>query len=293
MRKPLDFLLIGAQKAGTTTLHGYLARYHGVFVPAIKENDYFLREELYRGGESYLARFFDEAPLDAVWGAAQVQLMYFPECVARIREYNPRIKVIAVLRDPVRRAYSAYWFARQRGTETCATFEEALAREADRAKGTFQERAELTYLAHGHYADQLRAYYAAFGADGVRVVLTEELGREPVRLMRDLAGWLGLRADPAWQVPRGRMNESGMPRIRWLTRFLVSERVKVRVRAVTGAGLRLWVRRRLLLPLLARNTVPFRYPPMLAETERRLAGYYAGHNAALRQLTGRDLPEWL
>jgi len=226
-----------------------------------------------------------------VWGGAQAQLMYFEDCVARIKAHNPGMKIVAVLRNPIDRAYSAYWFARYRKTETAETFEEALAREPQRLRGTFQERAEFAYLAHGHYAGQLQPFRAAFGAEKVHCVLSDLLGKDPAAVVADVAAWLGASA-PDEGISYARANESGMARVGWIPWLLNQDRLSALARRLTPDALRLNLRKYVLDPLLRANTRPFRYPPMRPETRARLVEYFRPHNEALAELLGRALPGW-
>ena len=158
MSPTVDFWIAGAQKAGTTTLFDILAEHPDAFVPRAKEIHYFSSDEFHPQGPSYLDPFYADAPEAALLGGAYVHTMFFPESAARMHAHNPAMKVLAVLRNPIDRAYSAFWFARRNGWEPAETFEEALALEPTRAEGTLTERTELTYVRHGYYAEQLAVF---------------------------------------------------------------------------------------------------------------------------------------
>ena len=154
----INFFIIGAAKSGTTSLFEYLRQHPDIFLPLVKENRFFLEDDFYKQGDSFLGNFYNDLQNEQVIGGACAEYLYFPHTGQRIAEYNQRIRLITVLRNPIDLAYSAYWFARTNGWESCGTFEEALKNELARSKGSFIEKAALTYLGHGHYYDQLKRW---------------------------------------------------------------------------------------------------------------------------------------
>ncbi len=292
--RKLDFLIIGAQKAGTTALFEYLGQHRDIFIPAMKEIHYFTRDEFYEQGDSYLSTFYDRAKAGHVLGGAYAHLMFFPEAAQRVREHNACMKLIAILRNPIDRAYSAYWFARRTGWENSSTFEEALEKEAIRAKGTYHERTELTYLAHGHYSEQLRRFLREFGRDQLRVLLTEDLEDTAARSMTAILEWLGVSPDLSGINLNRKVNVSGMPRFPFLQRLLRSDdsRLQRTIRRYTSPRLRYYIMRYVRRPLLTKNIRPYRYPPMDPNMRAQLADHFAPLNAELAGLIGRDLSHW-
>src|SRR5580765_4385092 len=113
MNRAIDFAIIGAQKAGTTALYEYLGAHQDVFVPAVKEVPYFVKDDVYEKGEKYLDVIYREYRGEPIVGIAHVRLMCRPESVDRLLAHNSAMRCIAVLRDPVTRAYSSYWYARR------------------------------------------------------------------------------------------------------------------------------------------------------------------------------------
>lgn len=289
----MDFMIIGAPKAGTTSLCDYLAQHPDLFLPALKENHFFARDEFYRQGEKYLDAFYGDLGAEELVGGAHVHLMLLSYTAERIRGYNPSMKTIAVLRNPIDRAYSAYWFSRMRGTESSKTFEMALEREQVRQNGSYQERVELAYLQSGMYCDQLTVYMKTFGHDNVFVVLTENLRDHAGQIVKDILVWLG--ADPGRGLidTNKQSNLSGKARFPWVQKQLCRTAWYKRFyRRITSPGIRRTVRERVIEPVIMRNIRRFRYPPMRPETRARLAEYYAPHNRKLSDLLGRDLSHW-
>ncbi|TNE91162.1 MAG: hypothetical protein EP330_05820 [Deltaproteobacteria bacterium] len=284
--------IIGAQKCGTTTVFDWLDQHPDVYVPDTKEIHFFAREEFWKQGPGYLANFYAGLGDEAAIAGAYVHTMYFPESVARMHSYNPSMKLIAVLRDPVSRAYSAYWYARKNGWETLPTFELALEAEDARARGSRQEQAELTYLRHGYYAEQLRPWRDTFGAEQLRVIETGAIRSRPAEVLADLCAWIGVDERFAFDTSE-RSNTSAMPRFPRIHRALLSDNAfKRAVRRYTSPRLRLAIQRKVISRILKRNQRPFTYPPILPETRERLAEHFAPHNAALADEFGVDVSRW-
>ena len=204
------FLVLGAQKAGTTSLHRYLSEDPAVLRASPKEVRYFSRT-YDRGDRWYRAQF----PLRArrvlgrlqvgVWpavGEASPQYLFHPLAPARVHAFDPLMKLIAVLRDPVDRAYSQYQMQLRWGYEH-GSFEDALALEeaeldAELAKfyddppvyTTLVNR--ISYVARGRYAEQLERWLEFFPREQLLVLVSEELVTEPEEAMSSVARFLGI-----------------------------------------------------------------------------------------------------
>ena len=170
-----DFLIVGAQRGGTTSLYHYLSAHPQISASVIKEIHYF---DLYYGcGENwYKAHFAPPWWLNvrgALTGEATPYYLYTPAAAARVAALIPDVRLVVLLREPVRRAYSQYHMAVQQGTETYS-FSEAVEREADRLQAerdTLGEEAAYakgwshrhhSYVSRGHYAEQLATWFEHF-----------------------------------------------------------------------------------------------------------------------------------
>lgn len=293
MQRKIDFFIIGAPKCGTTSLFDYLRQHPEVFLPQAKENRFFVEDEYYEQGEQFLNSFYKGLRSERVVGGALTELMHCHYAAERLYKYNSQFKLIAMLRNPIDRAYSEYWFARRNGWERCKTFEEALEKEPARRNGNYVEKASLAYLAHGHYYEQLDRYLQIFGRSNLFVILTEDLNSRADEVVRSILMWLGVEPDCSTINLAKRSNEAGMPRSMWLQRTLMSydARYKRFAKKITTPEMR-YILNRLIERLLRKNLQPFTYPPMQPATRVRLVDYFAPHNRKLSQLIGRDLSHW-
>ena len=187
--RPLpDFLIVGAQKAGTTALYAYLRRHPGITGPRWKEVSYFDRHYS-RGRAWYRGNFPVWASSGRIVGEASPSYLFHPQAPERAAALVPDAKLIAILRDPVERAYSQYQHAVDFGREPLS-FEDALGQEEARMAGELERMHadpgyfshawwNYTYLARGLYAEQLEHWAAAFPAAQLLVLANEELSEQP------------------------------------------------------------------------------------------------------------------
>lgn len=201
-RRLPDFVVIGAQKSGTTTLFDHLARHPDVRPSATKEV-HFLDREYWRGEQWYRGHF--ALRLDRrLTGEATPSYLVFPPAPARARALLPDARLVAVLRDPVDRAYSHYHHEVAKGFESLS-FEEAIEREADRLAAS--DRTATTdgplalghalehhsYLHRGRYAEQLERWLAHFPREQLLVLPAEQLYRDPDTALARVHDHLGVR----------------------------------------------------------------------------------------------------
>jgi hypothetical protein len=210
-RRPLpDFLVIGAQKAGTTALYAYLRWHPGIAGPSWKEVSFFDRH-WWRGEAWYRGQF----PLRAgerLVGEASPSYLFHPLAPKRARSLVPGAKLVAQLRDPVDRAYSQYQHEVALGREPLS-FEDALAAEDERLVGEVERliadsrafsRAwwDHTYTARGRYAEQLERWLEAFPSEQLLVVRTEDLGERPAETYASILAFLGAEPHELPDYPR-------------------------------------------------------------------------------------------
>jgi len=195
-----DAIIIGAQKCGTSSLHNYLTQHPGVIAPLRKEVHYF--DDNYRRGEHWYRAHFGRAGGPGINLDSSPYYLFHPLAAQRAHELLPDAKLIVMLRDPVRRAYSHYWHERDKRRETLS-FKDALdaeqqriARDADRlARGEIdssRDHRRYSYVARGRYAEQLECWLALYPARQLRVVRFESFVQEPLSTLNETLAFLGL-----------------------------------------------------------------------------------------------------
>lgn len=291
-----NFLIVGAEKGGTTSLYAYLNQHPDIYMSPVKEPRYFSfagQRPRYRGpGDDQFvnqsvtdvvqyASLFDGARHERRLGEASPSYLFTPHTPERIRQQLPGGRLLAILRQPTDRAYSAYLMRLRLGLEPAQTFEEAVAQETwRRQNGWFGG----CYVHKGFYYAALSRYLQLFGRERFRIYLYDDLRHDARALVRDAFRFLEVddRVEP--DVSR-RRNTAGRivrhPLVEKLAKDdgpvdrLLPERVSSPLR---------WKLRRL-------NTRP--KPPLTAETRANLNTMYRDDILRTQDLIGRDLSHWL
>jgi len=295
MERKIDFWIIGASKAGSTSLNDYLTQHPHIYLPWEKDYNVLIREDMYEQREKYFRMMYKGLRHEKIVGGALAESMYFPYVAERLFALNQQMKILAILRNPIDRAYSSYWYNRRNGWELCQTFEEALKKESSRSQGTLLEQCTLTYLRHGHYYEQLRRYEKIFGFDNMYITFTDDLQGSPEKTIRNILIWLGTEPDCSMIDFSRRSNEASMPRYPWLQHILMSPDSLYRrlARKMIPLSLQKPIMRHFVFKLTEeKNLQPFRYPPMHPDTHKQLIDYYTPHNRELSKMVGRNLSHW-
>jgi hypothetical protein len=201
-----DFLVIGAMKGGTTSLFTYLAEHPQVKPPFRKEIKFF--DIHYPQGLGwYRAHFPMRFKMSSgdVTGEATPYYIFHPMAPQRVSHVLPQVRLIALLRNPVDRAYSHYNHMLRVGREPLS-FEEAVACEPERLEGEAEKiiadprystfkHLHYSYLARGRYIEQLKKWFEYFPRQQVLILASEELYVSPKTATLKVAEFLGL---PAW-----------------------------------------------------------------------------------------------
>lgn len=198
------FLIIGAQKGGTTSLHEYLAEHPLVAPPTTKEVHYF-DHAYHRGPEWYRAHFSPPGRPGEITGESTPYYLFHPLVPARVARDLPESKLIVILRNPVDRAFSHHNHERALGYEDLP-FEEAIGREADRLAGEEMRIREHpryrsfshqhhSYIARSRYAGQLERWFQHFDRDRFLLLSSEELFEDPRGALVEAQRFLGLEPD--------------------------------------------------------------------------------------------------
>lgn len=207
-----DFIIIGGKKCGTSSLYNYLVEHPNVAAAFRKEVHFFdnragrdgtLRYRAYFPTSVYKRHVKRNRGLDLLTGEATPYYLFYPLAPARVRKTVPNVKLIALLRNPVDRAYSHYHHEVRNGTETLS-FEEAIEREAERLSGEWERidhgaydslsHRRYSYLSRGIYVDQLRNWRACFPEEQLLILRSEDLFADTSGILERAAGFLGLPA---------------------------------------------------------------------------------------------------
>ena len=215
-----DFLIIGAQKGGTTYLYNILRR-HPYFKAAIRKEIHFFDTPRFRQGVDWYRTHFPQQQerngRRIITGEASPYYLFYPLAARRVAETIPQVKLIALLRNPVDRAYSDYQHTFRQGNETLS-FKEALELEEARLLGEKEKiladenyrsinYRRFSYIARGIYVDQLEEWHKYFDAKQLLILKSEDFFACPSETLDLVLEFLGLpERDFALE---GKRNEGG------------------------------------------------------------------------------------
>lgn len=304
-----NFFIIGAQKAGTTSLYHYLAQHPQVYMSPVKEPCFFnyelnsdgevidegfgspgrRRAPRFSGIEDYRASFQGTNGEVAI-GEASPPYIYVPGTAERIARYAPDARVIALLRNPADRAYSAFLHAVRIGREPLTDFAQALREEQNRISENWHYT--YHYRSRGFYYLQLGRYYEVFERERVGVWLYEDLRRDPAEVAQSIFRFL--EVDNTF-VPdtSSKHNPSGVPK---------SSIARTMIKAMdttASAFLETFTSASRIYPLLSKvrqrvqSRIVSKPPPMNPEIRTELVEGYREDILKLQELIGRDLSVWL
>lgn len=287
-----NFIVIGAAKAGTTSLHWYLTEHPEVFMSPVKDPSYFAfgldpAGQLLWGEREFhnfpvrslseYERLFADAGDAVAIGEASTMYLECPQSAARIGELLPTTRIICSIRHPVDRAYSDYlMYLRRRGRR----FDPV----RDLTPTSDWARSDSRWMRIGRYHEQLLRYFEAFPRDQIRVCLFDDLKRSPQGFMQDVYRFLDV--DPAF-VPDFATPHApgGIPASVVLERiFMRSARSEVKPLVPKRAAN--WFRR-------LRAKTMRQSPPLPAELRRELTDQFRDDIAKTSELIGRSLKHWL
>ncbi len=222
-----DFLIIGAQRCGTTSLHEWLARHDAVRFPRLGKGVHYFDTASHRGERWYRAHFPTRRSIDqlrrehgaAAVGEASPYYLFHPAVPERVAALDAEIRFIVVLRDPVSRAWSHYLHEVRRGHEH-RTFEAAIKAEADavdqvpasdlgRRGFVSYEHQHHSYVARGRYAEQLARWFDVVGRERGLVLVNHELFASDGSGGKAVLEFLGLPAADLGAFPRENATTGG------------------------------------------------------------------------------------
>ncbi|MGN6608373.1 MAG: sulfotransferase family protein [Jatrophihabitans sp.] len=300
-----DFFVIGAPKAGSTAIHAALVQHPDLFLSRPKEPKYFLLDDRaprradHRGpGDAHSARewiwrreryeaLFAAAPAGTLKGESTPFYLWDRAAHRRLAATVPGAKLIAVIRDPVDRAYSNWTHLRSDGLEPVSDFRRACELEPDRVAQGWAPF--WRYLELGRYGEQLEHLFRCFPREQVHVVRYRELIDDEAATLRAVTDFLGVRPGLVHTIPSSNLSN-------WAGEGAVNTVLRRAVRAGAYAGSfvppQVW--RQVSRPLLAALHRGHPNRPKLAVDDRRaLVQHFVDDVALLERLLGRDFQDWL
>lgn len=270
-----DWLVIGASKAGTSSMAVWMHAHSLLHVSGLKEVRFFDTDANFeKGPEWYGNQFSDPIPPrpEQFVGELTPSYLWHPKAPERIAQLLPKAKLIAMLRHPVDRFHSQYWHMRG---WTQGDFPEV----EDVAKRALAGDPEVVDLVErGHYAEQIGRYDRLFPADALHVVMFEQVRDTPEEAFLSITRHIGV-PDEIPKVIGKVVNRTHTWRSHALHDAMVRHRAWERSLRISRAIDRM-------------NTRFIDYPPLPSRVRAELLEHYAPHTTALEDRLGTKLPDW-
>lgn len=295
-----NFIIIGAPRAGTTSLYHYLHQHPQIVMGKIKETNFFafLASQLETNYEikpnskwqvttlpEYEALFESKKNAKAIGEASPIYL-FTPGVPNQIHKYIPTAKIILILRNPIDRAYSTYLKNRREGFET-RSFEDAVMQEIQNPSTIVCS--ENFYVRAGLYFEHITRYLQYFDISRFKIIFQEDLEEFPKVILKNVFEYLEVENQFIPDVSV-RFNEALPP-------MLMKKTSGRRAMKKITSTLRQFIPPKVYFSLLnmkyAINKKVVTYPALLANTKLLLRNQYTADIEKLQSFTGRDLSKWL
>lgn len=298
-----DFILVGAAKGATTSLHHYMSEHPEIQMPEIKETWFFsfmnnppkysspgVLSSVVSDLEEY-SGLFEGVGSGLKIGDASPSYLYTHEDVIRnIRDVYPEdklsdLRIIISLREPGARAFSQYWTFKRRDEEPLS-FEEAIDPKVISQRMEDNWNIFYDYTGFSRYHDQVKAYVDAFGKDRVQILLYDDIQDNPLEACRKIFSFIGVdeNFEPSVSVKHNSL--TGEARLKFVIRMLTSENpIKRKFAALIPEKVKNKIRYSVAKILLKRDV-------MSLDTRQKLSTLYLPEINRLEKLINRDLEAW-
>jgi len=289
-----DFVIAGAQKSASTFIQDALSGHPDIFMPN-GETRFFEDPEYGDGDTAQLAMLF-EGRGERVLGIKRPDYLGRAEVPARIREKLPAAKIIVVLRNPIDRLVSAYYYYIKLGFLPAVDINEAIPKLLS---GRSANARAVELLSYGKYATHLRRYREVFPVDRIRIIFQEDIKAAPEREVAQLCAFLDVDPDGARSLPAAaNAGVYSLPRLRFLSR---RNRFLYDYDPITGKLLPKRMALKSLIPAAAitltdrwilSRVIGNRKPMLDNHVRSSLIEYYREEIDGTAEITGRDLKAW-
>ncbi len=277
----LDLIIIGTQKAGTSSLFRLLGQHPEINSHITGEIGFFIHDNHYNQGyEKMYNHYFSETDHNKIALAKNVGIFESEKALERLKDHNPHAKIIVILRNPADRAYSAFWYMKSIGAERAERFEDIYkTSSAERFPGNDFMIRSCDYVQRGNYYDYLQTVEKYFDRKQIKVINFNDFKKDAVAVCENIFQFAELKP---FQVKNEIKNKSKQIKYVWLASlFGVHSRGKFKdvVSRIVSPEMRLKVK-----TFVERiNMKDLKIPKMDPQIKEELNSYYQDANRKLQE----------
>lgn len=287
--KLVNFFIVGAPKAGTTSLHNYFMEHDNIFMPEMKEPNYFAYEQIVEQNLFYKERgvgtlseynnLFKEVKDEKAVGEASVSYLFYDQTPKKIKDYNPNAKIIILLRDPIKRAHSHYLMDYKLGY-TNVSFEDIVNNRSNhKLKNLYYQQ----YIELGLYYEQVKRYIDTFGTESVKIYLNEDLKKDTKGIVKELLHFLEVDSNSIPDISK-EYNTYKKPKNKLLHKLFTFQKLRNKLGKLLPQSIKNFI-----LNFILEETDK---PEIENETLIKLKEIYNEDISNLEKLIKRDLNKW-
>ncbi len=293
------FLIVGVQKAGTTSIYGYLKEHPQVYMSPIKETNFFgtdwekkiekkpdtgTRKRI-NSWERYCELFIDVKDEIAIGEASPNYLANYKTSSEMIQRYVPDVKMIAILRNPVDRAYSDYLMHLRDGINAGKV--RSLSEQVK-----FRSNNSST-IKKGLYYSAVKHYFDTFGQEKFKIFLYDDLTKDSLKMMQDIYRFIGV--DDTFNPDTSKRGQTGaVPKNQTLNNLLQTKNpIRTAIASTLKLAMPLEMRQKIRSSLVKFNSAGKELKPLSSEERKILTDFYREDILKLQDLIQRDLSSWL
>jgi hypothetical protein len=285
----INCFIVGAQKCGTTSLKNYLGEHPGISAQVQTEMTFFVNDNEYNLGiENIFNKYFEQKESANILVAKDVALSSDDKGLQRLREHNPDCKIIYMIREPIKRAYSSYLMDHREGSED-RDFD-SVVNDSLSNQNTWQYRA---FIKLGCYIDFIRKLQKYFPQNNIKIIILEEFEKNPNMIIAELFDWLGVEKTYLPQLDKihnkgAKAKSKVLAKItHWflnennILKKIIKKVISPQIAAKLGEQLRNWNKSKSNLQL-----------DMSPKTKEILSDFYETYNRQLAQYLNLEYPIW-
>ncbi|MBO9699277.1 MAG: sulfotransferase domain-containing protein [Sporocytophaga sp.] len=273
----VNTIIIGTQKSGTTSLYYYLKQHPDIYFSEVKEITYFDNDKFYEKGINYFHSFFPNFKNQKIIATADVHLLPSATAPGRVFKYNPNIKIIVLLREPVDRAYSAFNYAKKNGWENSEiSFLKSLEKEEEirNNKGLIRKN-DLLYFWNGLYHHHLTNWFKYFPKDSFFIFKDEELRNNGYIKIKELFQFLGISENQEINTSK-EYNKAGNVKSKFIQKYILSKGSpsKKFIGSILPSKIKVFIRSKVFKKLIELNKIDKENEPLQAQDRVKARQYF-------------------